>query len=377
MWKYSTKALLTTTLSLALLTPLHAQQATTKKADATKPAPPKEDPNVVASVNDTKFTWDQVVARMEADNKEGLIQSISQIIGQEASKAFFGPQPRNEVTISKALALKALKEQPTQQVIVVIQMMQDEEMMRQELTKTGIKVSDAEVDAYLKKVITSLRLQGQIPKDTTDEQFLASRGIDRAQALRNLRLRVSAGALWQADYEKSTLGHAFGPDDYLRARHILISTSQRPTTPTRPGEQPPVVKKTDAEVLSKIQKIQEEIKSGKKTFELAAAEYGEDGTKSRGGDLGAFVRGSMVKDFETAAFALKPGTVSDPIKTQFGYHLIRVDKLGKDLTPTEREEALEQLRNQKLQEYLLKLRQRTKLTNTLRALVPQQGPQGE
>ncbi len=375
MLKSNLKALFATTLSLALITPLMAQQANDKKPDAGKTAPSKEDPNVVAMVNDTKFTWEQVIARMEKDNKDGLVQSIAQIVGQEAAKALYGTPPRNEVTISKALALKALKEQPTQQVVVVVQMMQDEEMMRQEMLKSNIKVADAQVDAYLKKVIGSLRAQGQVPKETTDDQFLASRGIDREQALRNLRLRVAAGILWQSDYEKVTLGHPVSNEDYLRVRHILITTNKRAAV--RPGEKTEDPKKLEADALSKIQKIQAEIKSGKKTFELAAAEYGEDGTKSQGGDLGAFVRGAMVKDFETAAFALKPGVVSEPVKTQFGYHLLRVDKLGKDLTPTERDEALEQLKNRGIQDYLLKLRQRTKLSSTLRAPAPAPGQPGE
>lgn len=71
-------------------------------------------------------------------------------------------------------------------------------------------------------------------------------------------------------------------------------------------------------------RIAEEIAGGK-TFEAAAAEYSSCPSKDAGGNLGEFGRGQMVPEFEEAAFALEIGTVSAPVKTQFGYHLIRVN----------------------------------------------------
>ena len=58
-------------------------------------------------------------------------------------------------------------------------------------------------------------------------------------------------------------------------------------------------------------------------FAKLAEEYSIDGSRRRGGDLGFFGRGVMVKEFENASFALKPGEVSGIVKTQFGYHLIK------------------------------------------------------
>lgn len=81
----------------------------------------------------------------------------------------------------------------------------------------------------------------------------------------------------------------------------------------------------DAEEIRRfIAEIREEINSGRKSFEQAAAEYSEDGSASMGGDLGIFDRNRMVAPFTEAAFALPVGVVSEPVKTQFGYHLIEV-----------------------------------------------------
>lgn len=62
------------------------------------------------------------------------------------------------------------------------------------------------------------------------------------------------------------------------------------------------------------------------TFEDAAKEYSQCPSGKSGGDLGFFPRGVMVKEFEDAAFNLPKNTVSDPVKTQFGWHLIKVSE---------------------------------------------------
>lgn len=70
-------------------------------------------------------------------------------------------------------------------------------------------------------------------------------------------------------------------------------------------------------------KIADEIKAGL-SFEEAAKKYSTCPSKENGGDLGEFTRGKMVPEFEEAAFKLEENKLSDPVKTQFGYHLIKV-----------------------------------------------------
>ena len=74
-------------------------------------------------------------------------------------------------------------------------------------------------------------------------------------------------------------------------------------------------------------KVLEEIESGVKTFEDAAKEYSTCPSKAQGGSLGTFGRGQMVKEFDEAVFTAEVGKVIGPVKTDFGYHLIRVDEL--------------------------------------------------
>ncbi len=74
---------------------------------------------------------------------------------------------------------------------------------------------------------------------------------------------------------------------------------------------------------SEAQEIAARLAAGEISFEDAAAQYSKCPSKAEGGCLGDFGRGQMVPEFEEAAFALEPGQVSAPVKTQFGWHIIR------------------------------------------------------
>jgi peptidyl-prolyl cis-trans isomerase D len=83
--------------------------------------------------------------------------------------------------------------------------------------------------------------------------------------------------------------------------------------------------KSDAEAKAKIDQISKEVNAA--NFAKMADKYTEDPTgKGKGGSLGTFAKGSMVPEFENVAFTQKIGTVSAPVKTNFGYHIILVEK---------------------------------------------------
>ena len=100
---------------------------------------------------------------------------------------------------------------------------------------------------------------------------------------------------------------------------------------------------TDSE--EKCNQILESIVSGEKVFEDAAKEFSTCPSGQRGGDLGEFGKGQMVKEFEDAAFAAEIGHVVGPVKTQFGYHLIKVEE-KKDAAESSFDEVKEQIKSQ-------------------------------
>jgi len=74
--------------------------------------------------------------------------------------------------------------------------------------------------------------------------------------------------------------------------------------------------------FTEAQEILDKLKKGE-SFAKLAQERSLDGSRKHGGDLGYFGRGMMVKEFEKAAFALQKGQISEVVKTQFGYHIIK------------------------------------------------------
>lgn len=81
-----------------------------------------------------------------------------------------------------------------------------------------------------------------------------------------------------------------------------------------------------AETLKKIQAIRDEIAKGAKFEDVAKRESDDSVSGSKGGDLGRSVKGGFVKQFDAAVFSLPIGTLSQPVKTDYGYHVVRVDK---------------------------------------------------
>jgi parvulin-like peptidyl-prolyl isomerase len=104
-------------------------------------------------------------------------------------------------------------------------------------------------------------------------------------------------------------------EERVRARHILIRV------PEGAGVE------AEQAAKAKIEELRSQLLEGADFAELAKQHSEDPGSAVRGGELGSFGRGRMVKPFEDAAFALKEGEISDVVKSDFGYHLIKVDKV--------------------------------------------------
>jgi len=126
-----------------------------------------------------------------------------------------------------------------------------------------------------------------------------------------LRRTLSVPDSQIADYY-SKHQQEFAAPEQVRARHILI----QPKTKDDAGW---------SAALAKAREVRAKATAG--DFAALAKQYSEDpGSKDSGGELQWFPRGRMVKEFENAAFGLKPGEVSAPVKSQYGYHIIQLEE---------------------------------------------------
>lgn len=127
--------------------------------------------------------------------------------------------------------------------------------------------------------------------------------IDKAHLLTDAQALEMAKTMYQAKPSEYV-----SPEE-VRVRHILI-------TPAAAGGEEAAKAKAD--------KLLEQLKSGADFATLAKEHSNDPGSAEKGGDVGLFASGQMVPEFEAAAFALqKPGELSGPVKSQFGYHLIQ------------------------------------------------------
>ena len=142
--------------------------------------------------------------------------------------------------------------------------------------------------------------------------------------------------------------------DTVTASHILLKTIDDN------GNELSDEKKKEAK--KKAEEALKKVKSGE-DFAQVAKEYSEDSTASNGGELGTFGRGQMVSEFENAAFSMKPGEISDIIKTQYGYHIIKVTERVDEQKSYDdvKDEIKSTLASQEYSKYIEKIEKNTKI----------------
>ena len=198
------------------------------------------------------------------------------------------------------------------------------------IQSTGNAEKDAEKKREVVEILIGEVLIEQETKRTEsalegDPEF--SKELEEKLSTKALRLlyddEVSARAeVTDEDIEKyyNENKEIYKLQETIAASHILI----RPQIDSVDAKDPRKLRKAEQKAKKKAAAIVEELKEGADFVELAKSQSQDEASKNRGGNLGIFGRGRMVPEFEEVAFALPLGELSDPVKTEFGYHIIKV-----------------------------------------------------
>jgi len=241
------------------------------------------------------------------------LQENGQFIGEQRYRQLLQMQnppmsPSDfEEQIRRGITLQKLHSALTNWITVSDKDLDDEYKRRNEKVKLavvsfpadkfreGIQPTDAELNTYFEAHKNELKIP---------ERRKVKYALVDMQAIRN-RTQVSAQDI-QRSYEDNQ--QQYSTPEQVRASHILLKTEG----------------KDDATVKKQAEDLLAQVKKGADFAELASKYSEDDASKVKGGDLDFFSKGTMVPEFDKAAFSMKVGDISDLVKSQFGYHIIKV-----------------------------------------------------
>lgn len=235
-----------------------------------------------------------------------------------------------------------------------------EELLSQEAKKQSLKIDESE----LKNNVDQWK--NSITKDKTAKEYYEKNGITEEVVTDIFKEQMNISAL-EANYTKNNPVTQAEIDKYynehkseytnaqVKASHIIIKTQNDDGTEMSQD-------KVDS-AKKQIDEIYAKIKAGE-DFAKLAKQYSQDASKDAGGDLGFFSKGQMVKEFEEVAFSMKVGEVSEPFKTKYGYHVVKLTDKKEDTTdPKQVKEFLKgTLQQEKFTKYVEELKKAAKIT---------------
>jgi peptidyl-prolyl cis-trans isomerase C len=228
-------------------------------------------------------------------------------ISRESYDYFFTQITRGEKVMDPA-RLSKIREKIMDQLIV-------QELLFAQSVKQNIKVSDQETEKKIKTIgsMEGGSLEGYLKSMGISHEFL-KHFLTRAIAIERLIEKDIIPGVTVSDQEVRELYDQY-PEisqspERVRASHILIQSGPQNSPAAREA------------ALEKIRGVQEELKKGA-DFAGLAQKHSQCPSGKKGGDLNFFTRGQMAEPFSKAAFSLKPGEMSDIVKTRFGYHIIK------------------------------------------------------
>lgn len=252
---------------------------------------------------------------------EALVDRVVASIGKDAITLF---EVRHKLSAARNPVAQIFQGENSDEGAGFVTALDDliaERLLVAEARKLGLAVSERDVDHHVKGIMDQ---NGWGPEDF--EAAIKMLGFNSAEAYRTharkellkgqvLRIKVGSSIRVtdrEIDEAFKASYHGGDKEDEVHLSHIVFRIPEQ------------VSLAQIKSIIGHAEQVRSSVVSGEKTFEEAAAEFSEDGTGQRGGDVGYFGRGKLQPSLEAAAFGLKVGEISPVVQSSAGFHILRV-----------------------------------------------------
>ena len=271
-----------------------------------------------------------------AQGRSATARAVDRVVAVVGTKPILASQVEEQLVLAQSQGAKVPEDSAGRDAArrqILSQMVDEELLVQQAERDTTIKVTDQEVQDAVEQTVQNVRKQFTSITEF-QAQLRAAGFVSEEEWRRWLADQQRRSILQQRLIEGLKQKGKLRPIPPSDAEMHAFWESNRAQQPKRPAaisfRQVVIVPKPDSVASARALELAESLvvalRGGANFAEVAKKYSADSASREQGGELGWFRRGVMVKQFEDVAFRLRPGTISDVVPTEFGYHIIQVER---------------------------------------------------
>ena len=290
-----------------------------------------------AGVTVIVMTWAALgAAAVAAQGRSATARAVDRVVAVVGTKPILASQVEEQLVLAQSQGAKVPEDSAGRDAArrqILSQMVDEELLVQQAERDTTIKVTDQEVQDAVEQTVQNVRKQ--FTSITEFQAQLRAAGFVSEEEWRRWladqqRRSILQQRLIETLKQKGKL-RPIPPSDAEMHDFWEANRAQQPKRPAAISfRQIVIVPKPDSAASARALQLAESLvvalRTGANFAEVAKKYSADSASREQGGELGWFRRGLMVKQFEDVAFRLRPGTISDVVPTEFGYHIIQVER---------------------------------------------------